>query len=134
MAESYLVVTPGTGLNLRTNTRSISAVTVHEQATVRGEGSLATYSAIAIDQAIATSAAHLLIIQGDGNNYVRIRRITMRQSTLAGAAATADIRILRTSTAGTGGGAAPAGKQLIRWRGTVPPQKWMNFYKPIHYS
>ncbi len=86
MAESYLVVTPGTGLNLRTNTRSISAVTVHEQATVRGEGSLATYSAIAIDQAIATSAAHLLIIQGDGNNYVRIRRITMRQSTLAGAA------------------------------------------------
>ena len=23
------------------------------------------------------------------------------------------------------------GKQILRWRGTVPPQKWMNFYTKV---
>jgi hypothetical protein len=102
MAESYLSVTPGTGLNLRTNTRTVSSTTVHEQLVLPGEGNAATYTAIAIDQLLTTSGAHLLIIQGDGTNYTRIRRITIRQSTL-GTVATADIRVLRTTTAGTGG-------------------------------
>lgn len=26
---------------------------------------------------------------------------------------------------------APAGERYIRWRGTVPPQKWMNFYTKV---
>lgn len=25
----------------------------------------------------------------------------------------------------------PPGKQTLRWRGTVPPQKWMNFYTKV---
>jgi hypothetical protein len=28
-------------------------------------------------------------------------------------------------------GRTAAGKRLIRWRGTVPPQKWMNFYTKV---
>jgi hypothetical protein len=31
---------------------------------------------------------------------------------------------------GDKGGAQP-GQQMIRWRGTVPPQKWMNFYTKV---
>ena len=33
--------------------------------------------------------------------------------------------------AGDGAGSAPAGKRLLRWRSTVPPQKWMNFYTKL---
>ena len=32
---------------------------------------------------------------------------------------------------GKGGEAKPPGKRLVRWRGTVPPQKWMNFYTKV---
>ena len=103
MAESSLAVTPGSGLNLRTNTRTIAATTVHEQALMVGEGNAATYTAIGIDQAVTTSGDHVLFIQGDGTNYGRLRRITIRQSTLAGAVGTLDLRLLRTSTAGSGG-------------------------------
>ncbi|MEX0789363.1 MAG: hypothetical protein WD178_01155, partial [Actinomycetota bacterium] len=27
--------------------------------------------------------------------------------------------------------APPPGEQYLRWRGTVPPQKWMNFYTKV---
>lgn len=103
MPESTLAVTPGSGLNLRTNSRTVSALTVHEQAMLAAEGNAATYTAIARAVSTATAASHLLALQGDGTNYGRIRRITIRQALAPGAAATADIRVFRTSTAGTGG-------------------------------
>jgi hypothetical protein len=108
VAESTLAVTAGSGTNLRTNTRTIAAVTVHEQAMLFAEGNAATYTAIARAISTATSTSHLLAIQGDGTNYCRVRRITIRQAAVAGAANTADIRVFRTSTAGTGGTAISA--------------------------
>lgn len=32
---------------------------------------------------------------------------------------------------GKGGGTKPQGKRVVSWRGTVPPQKWMNFYTKV---
>lgn len=103
MAESTLAVTPGSGQLLRTNSRTIGGTAVHEQGVIIGEGNAATYTALVKDIAISTAAAHLLIIQGDGTNYVRLRRIKIHQSTAAGAAATAYFGVYRTTTAGTGG-------------------------------
>lgn len=107
MAESELLVTPGSGLNLRTDTKSIAATTRHQQVVLQGDASAATYTAIGISCALATSGDHLLILQGDGSNYTRIHRITIYGAT-PGTAGVADIRVLRTSTAGSGGGTVNA--------------------------
>lgn len=103
MAESSLEVTPGTGLKLRTNSRTVSGATVHEQAAMPAEGSLVTYTAIGISVAVTTSGDHVLFIQGDGTNYCRLRRLEIKQATAPGASGTLDLRLLRTSTAGSGG-------------------------------
>lgn len=103
MAESELAVTPGSGLNLRTNSRTIAGNTRHEQAMIPGEGSLPTYTAIGISIAVTTSGDHVLFIQGDGTNYCRLRRLEIKQATAPGASGTLDLRLLRTSTAGSGG-------------------------------
>ena len=107
MAESELAVTPGSGLNLRTDTKTIAVTTRHQQFVLQGDASSATYTAIGISCSLAVSGDHLLILQGDGSNYTRIHRITVKSRT-PGAAGVADIRILRTSTAGTGGGTVNA--------------------------
>lgn len=101
--ESSLAVTPGAGQNLRTVSRIIDGTTVHEQGVIAAEGTLATYTAIGIDVAVTTSADHILFVQGDGTNYCRLRWVRIAQSTLAGAVGTLDLRLLRTSTAGSGG-------------------------------
>ena len=107
MAESELAVTPGSGLNMRTNSRTIGGNTRHEQFTLLGDSGKATYTAIGVSCALATSGDHLLIVQADGTNYTRIHRITIRGAT-PGTAGVADIRVLRTSTAGSGGGSVSA--------------------------
>ena len=107
MSESELLVTPGSGLSLRTDTKTISATTRHQQFVLQGDASNATYTAIGISCALAVSGDHLLILQGDGSNYTRIHRITIRGAT-PGTAGVADIRVLRTSTAGSGGGTVNA--------------------------
>lgn len=103
MAESDVSITEGSGLDLHSWTRTISAGTKHEQVIARAEGFLPTWTAIAVAVSAATSADHLLFIQADGTNYSRVRRITVRQVALASSASTVDLRVLRTSTAGTGG-------------------------------
>ena len=50
-----------------------------------------------------TSASHLFFLQGDGTLYTRVNWFEISQQTLAGGAATAEIRVYRTTTAGTGG-------------------------------
>lgn len=107
MAESELAVTPGSGLNLRTDTKTISGTTRHQQVMLLGDASVPTYTAIGISCSLASSGDHLLIVQGDGSNYTRIHRITIRGAT-PGTAGVADIRVLRTSTAGSGGGTVNA--------------------------
>lgn len=107
MSESNLAVTPGSGLNLRTDQRTIGGTAVHQQYALQGDSNKPTYTAIGISCSLATSGDHLLIVQGDGSNYTRIHRITIRGAT-PGTAGQADIRIMRTSTAGSGGGTVNA--------------------------
>lgn len=102
MAESELAVTPGSGLNLRTDSKSISGSTRHQQVVLQGDSGRATYTATATAISAATSGDHLLFIQGDGTNYTRIHRIYVATRG-AGTAGVLDLRVLRTSTAGSGG-------------------------------
>lgn len=102
MAESELAVTPGVGLNLRTDTKTISSTTRHQQVMLLGDVSSPTYTAIGIGLSAATSASHLMFIQGDGSNYTRIHRIAVKTRG-TGTAGVLDVRVLRTSTAGSGG-------------------------------
>lgn len=41
------------------------------------------------------------------------------------------VRVTKESEPGLGAGPTPPGKSVIRWSGTVPPQKWMNFYTKV---
>jgi len=41
------------------------------------------------------------------------------------------VRVAKESEPEPGPGATPSGKSVIRWSGTVPPQKWMNFYTKV---
>ncbi|HEV3005485.1 MAG TPA: hypothetical protein VGX78_13550, partial [Pirellulales bacterium] len=52
----------------------------------------------------------------------------------AGVEALAEVRITtkdETTPHGATDGAPPARERMIRWRGTVPTQKWMNFYTKV---
>ena len=100
---SSLGYTDGAGKNIKTFSRSEGGTTREEQVFQLGEPSLPTYTCAVQNVATTTSASHLLYIQGDGTLYTRINWFEIQQQTLAGAAATAEIRVLRTTTAGTGG-------------------------------
>lgn len=105
--DSSIQYTPGSGANLQGVDRTVASTTVTGQVTLRGEGHLATYVAVARGVRINTANSHLLIVQGDGTNYVRLRRLTVRQANIA-TASTIDVRVLRTTTAGTGGSSISA--------------------------
>ena len=100
---SAIAVSEGSGKNISTQSRTISALTRDEQIFLPGEPFQVTYTAIARDISIATSADHVLFVQADGTNICRLVRMTIAQSTLAGAVGTADFRLMRTTTAGSGG-------------------------------
>jgi hypothetical protein len=62
------------------------------------------------------AGAHSVIARGDGLEAI------------------AEVRIRPAGepvSPGGGTGIAPKGKRLVRWRGVVPPQKWMNFYTKV---
>lgn len=101
---SSLGYTDGAGKNIKTFSRSESGTTREEQVMQLGEPSLMTYTAVARNVITTTAASHLFFIQADGTLYTRVNWFEISQQTLAGAAATAEIDILRTTTAGTGGG------------------------------
>lgn len=104
MAESTLGYTDGSGKNIHTFARSIASTTKEDQVFLLGEPILPTYTAAASSVATTTSAAHLFFIQGDGTLYTRINWFEVAQQTM-GTAAVAEIRLYRTTTAGSGGGA-----------------------------
>jgi hypothetical protein len=89
--------------NLSTWQRTIGATSVQEQVLLPGEAYQATYSALATGISTAASASHLIALEADGTNYVRIRRIYISQAALAGAAATAQLQVVRTTTASSAG-------------------------------
>lgn len=88
---------------LDTMARSIGGTTVQHQGVFLAEPIEQTYTFTAQSVATTTSASHLAILQADGSNYLRINWFEVEQQTLAGAAAIAEIRVYRTTTAGTGG-------------------------------
>jgi hypothetical protein len=85
--------------------RSISAVNKEDQIILPGEHYLPTYSAIGIGLLVSGAVSnHLICIQSDGTLYTRIYYIEVQQAGLAGAANTAEFRLLRTTTAAPTGG------------------------------
>lgn len=88
---------------LDTFQRTISSEAVEDQIVLPGEHAVASWSAVASGISTATSTSHLIFIQADSTNYTRIQRIYVSQAALAGGAATAELQVLRTTTAGSGG-------------------------------
>lgn len=103
MANSTLAVTAGSGTNLRTNTRTISATTVHEQAVQLADYNEATYNIVTAATAITTAASHTLQIMAGSTLPVYLRRIRVYQIVAVTTAALVNWDILRLTTAGTGG-------------------------------
>lgn len=102
MGDQGFEITEGTGTSIHSWGRSVASTTRLDQFYVHGEQPYATFTAQAVVRAnIANS--HLMFLQGDGTNYLRLRRLTIRQANIASAASTMDIRVYRTSTAGSSG-------------------------------
>ena len=95
---------------LHSNSRTISAVVREDQYILWGQNAYPTYTAIGSAVATTTSLSHLLFIQADGTLYTRLLRAWV---VVAGdyptAATDAQVQILRTSTAGSGGGVVTVG-------------------------
>lgn len=93
---------------LQSWSRSIDGTTTEGQIVIEGEPFLAAYVAQASTISTGTSADHLIAIQADGTNYTRIKRIYVSQVVAAGSATLAQLQVIRTTTAGTGGSAITA--------------------------
>ena len=105
MSDSTIGVNVGTDENLHTDERTVG----HGQFVHPGESAYPTYSAIASNISIATSAAHVLQIMADGTNYTRLRRVWLTPTDdVPASASVATLQIVRLSTAGTGGSAVTA--------------------------
>lgn len=108
MGESSLGWTDGVDKNWHSYQRTIASTTMQDPAVFPAEFPLPTYTASAAGVRVNTANSHLLQIMGDGTNYVRLRRLTIRQANIASAASTLDLRVFRLSTAGTGGSSLSA--------------------------
>jgi hypothetical protein len=110
VAESSIAVTVGSGKNLHTWDRTISAVLVQDQFVLPGEFPYATYSVLSGAVATATANSHLLQIMAGASLNVRIRRVSIRQGTPPAAVTGMEFQFVRLTTAGTGGGAITPAK------------------------
>lgn len=108
MSDSSLGYTDGAGKNIHTDQRTYSGTAKEDQYFLFAQPTAVTYTAVATGIATTTSASHLMIVQADGTNYTRIKGIWVGQRALAGAVATAQLQVLRTTTAGTGGSSISA--------------------------
>lgn len=88
---------------LHTSSRSYGGTTKEDQFWLPAQPVRTTYRGYAGAISSATSASHIGFIQADGTNYTFITGFWLPQTTLAGSASTANIQVIRTSTAGTGG-------------------------------
>jgi hypothetical protein len=104
MAESFIQLNSGSGgPKAHTNNRTIGANSVEDEVMLLGENYLAGYSVFTGAISTATANSHILQIMAGGSLKVRIRRIVVHQYGLATAATLMDLRIVRLTTAGTGG-------------------------------
>lgn len=109
-SESTIQITDAASATkqLHTQSRSYGGTTKEDQLFLKAQSTRVTYRAYCSAIITTTSASHLAFIQADGTNYTFITGFWIAQTTLAGSVATANIQLIRTSTAGTGGGAISA--------------------------
>ena len=88
--------------------RTIGGTAKEGQFVLPEEHVLATYSALAAGIATTTSAAHLICIEADGTNYIRLHRIWVQQVVGAGSATLAQLALFRTTTASSAGSSVTA--------------------------
>lgn len=101
---SFIAVTPGSGAKLATGpTYTENANVVQDEKVVLGEQYVASYLVTTAPTSTATANSHLLQIMAGASLKVRIRRIEMHQYGLATAATIMDTRLIRLTSAGTGG-------------------------------
>lgn len=105
MSESSVAVSPGSGKNLHTWDRTISATLVQDQVVIPGEYPLASYVIGATGVSCATSGDHLLAINSGTTNYVRVRRIWVQQNATGGPSQSY-LTVLRTTSVAPSGGTA----------------------------
>jgi len=106
MAESIVQVTEGSGKKLHTNSYTVGANTVEDEAVFLGPYPYPTYTAVASGISGATANDHMITLNAGASLKVRIHRIAILHSQIATAAAVRSFQVLRTTTAApTGGGA-----------------------------
>jgi hypothetical protein len=106
MAESIVQVTEGSGKKLHTNSYTVGANTVEDEAVFLGPYPYATYTALATGASGATANDHLLTLNAGASLKVRVHRIVIMQSAVATAVAIRAYSVLRTTTGAPTGGTA----------------------------
>src|SRR5512139_4289122 len=102
MAETSINLTEGSGKRTHGWDRTISSVLVQDQFVLPGEYPYATYVAAA-SALVPVADCHVMQVMAGSTNYVRIRRIEMKQIVAGNATAVPVMEIRRLTTAGTGG-------------------------------
>ena len=104
MTEAAITITPGSGLDLHGNSRTITATTKVDQYVLMGEFAYASYVALAAGISIATTDSHVIQLCAGASLNVRVRSIRIEQNANATTASSSQLSLYRLSTAGTGGG------------------------------
>lgn len=103
MAESLIQVSEGAGKKIHSFSQTVGANTVEDQFAIPAEYPYASYSVVAPNVSLATSASHLVTLNAGASLKVRIRKITIEQAGSATAAGSIRISIRRITTAEAAG-------------------------------
>jgi hypothetical protein len=115
----------------------LAKLVVRPEHVVLRVGEQAAYSCAAVDQYGQPFSVPAIAWTGTGGTIGADGLFTAGQTggvhtvraEAAGQEAVAEVRITTKDEPTVA--PAPPGEQVIRWRGTVPPQKWMNFYTKV---
>lgn len=106
MADDSVGIATSTDAYLDTVSRTIDSQERHAQRHIAGWSGDPTYVVRASGISVATTAAHILQVMGDGTNYSRILRYRITPTDdIPAAASVLSIQLVRLTTAGTGGSA-----------------------------
>lgn len=103
MADSSIVVTAGSGVNIHSSSRSYSGTTKQDQYVLPAEYDLASYVVAPTASISIATAGQLCQLMAGSTLNVRVRCIHVETSTSATTAAITPLEIWRLSTTGTPG-------------------------------
>lgn len=103
MADGTISVNDSGAKLIRTNTRTVSSQTVHEEYGLNAEPAQPTFIASASGVSTATANSHLMQLIAGATLPLYICRISIYQLALATTAAIMELHLFRLTTAGTGG-------------------------------